>query len=243
MEKLNLFCLPYAGAASSIYLKWIKYLNPSINLIPIELAGRGKRLNEPFYTSVEHAVEDIYQRIESHIDETPFALFGHSMGSLLAYECSHKIFSCKKKLPKVLFLSGKNPPNKATINKTTTKMIHNLSDKEFVNALISFGGTPNEVTQNEDLLNILLPILRADFKIIETYKHKEKKDILECDFVVLNGKQDNLTTIEEMKKWSKYTKRRCEIYNFDGGHFFIVDEVKAVLDLINKRLSCIVNTM
>lgn len=91
MTKIKLFCLPYAGGSSVIFNSWKQYIDPSIELVPIELAGRGKRINEPLYNGVNDAVEDVFGLIKNKITDTPYALFGHSMGGMISYELAQKI--------------------------------------------------------------------------------------------------------------------------------------------------------
>ncbi|CAM3987589.1 thioesterase II family protein [Mesobacillus zeae] len=229
MEKIKLFCLPYAGSSATVYMKWKKYLHHSIQLIPIELAGRGKRIVEPLYTDIEEAVNDIYEKIQDELEDTPYAFFGHSMGSLLAFECIHKIRSQKKRMPETIFFSGKKPPHKKM-----DKIYHVLPNAEFIKEILEMGGTPKEIVEHKELLQIFIPILKADFRIVETYDYKEKGEVFDCDIVAMNGKQDNLTT--DMGEWNKYTSGEFRIYNFDGDHFFIHDHLETVVNLINQEL-------
>lgn len=231
MNQIKLFCFPYAGGSSSNYMKWRSKLFSSIQLIPIELAGRGRRIQEPFYQSFDAAIDDIVQEIEKHLDGTPFAFFGHSMGSLLAYECAHKLMIKRELLPEVIIFSGKNPPH---LKKK--KQIYQLSDVQFRQELLAIGGFEKEIVENTELFNFFIPILRADFRLVETYNYKEKQDKIDSDIVVLYGKNDNLTTIEELNEWSIHVKRQPKIYAFDGGHFFINDQFHSIIHLINTLL-------
>ncbi|PFF02783.1 thioesterase [Bacillus thuringiensis] len=228
MNHIKLFCFPYAGGSSSIYMKWRSKLSPSIQLIPIELAGRGRRIQESFYQSFDDAINDIVQEIEKRLDGTPFAFFGHSMGSLLAYECAHKLMIGKKMLPELIIVSGKNPPHLKR-----KKQMHQLSDDEFRRELLLMGGFEKGIVENNELFNFFVPILRADFRLVETYNYNEKQDKIDSDIVVLYGKDDNLTTIEELDEWCIHAKRQPKIYAFDGGHFFINDQFYSIVHLIN----------
>src|ERR1700738_4611092 len=106
-----LFCLPYAGGSEVIYYKWKKYLHPSIQLIPIQLKGRGKRFSEIFYENIEEAVDDIFENVKDKIVDDDYAIYGHSMGSLLAYELYYKISKLNLKKPKHIFFSGYKAPS------------------------------------------------------------------------------------------------------------------------------------
>ncbi|MFM9279570.1 thioesterase II family protein [Paenibacillus jiagnxiensis] len=231
MEKIKLFCLPYAGGSAALYMKWKSFLHPSIHIVPIELAGRGKRYSEPFYSDIEQAVHDIYEKIKDELDKLPYALFGHSMGGLLAFEIAHKIQVQEHRAPKIIFLSGKNPPHCQN-----HRFIHHLPNKELINEILEMGGTPKEILQHNELLEILIPILRADFTLVENYHCNKREEILDCDLVIMNGRQDNLTKNSDMKEWSRYTKREVRTYHIDGGHFFINEHLESVLNLIHKEL-------
>ncbi|MBB6697123.1 thioesterase II family protein [Clostridium algidicarnis] len=226
-----LFCLPYAGGEETIYYKWKKHLNPSIQLQPIKLKARGKRFNESFYESLEEAVEDIFQNIKDKIVDDEYAIYGHSMGGLLAYELYYKISSENLRIPKHIFFSGYKPPN--IIRKE--KHIHMLPDEEFIKEVIDLGGTPEELVENEELLQLFIPILRSDFRILENYIYREKKDKIQCDISVLNGKYDDIT-LEEILAWKNYGDKVFKAYNFEGNHFFINTNVESITELINKIL-------
>lgn len=232
MKKLKLFCLPYAGGSANIYLKWKKILANHIELCPLELAGRGKRYEEPFYENIDAAVEDIYDSLKNQVTETEFALYGHSMGSILAFELSHKFYERLGVLPKHVFFSGHSAPNIPRKD----KKIYLLPDEEFKNELLNLGGTPKELFKEEELLELFLPLLRADFNIIENYIYKDKKVKLNCNITVLNGKKDDLT-LNDTIEWRNHTNKDCKILMFDGGHFFINDNTEDIVRIINDTLN------
>lgn len=226
-----LFCLPYAGGSESIYYKWKRYLKPSIELQLIELKGRGKRFNETFYESLEEAVDDIFENIKDKIVEDDFAIYGHSMGSLLAYELYYKIGKLNVRKPKHIFFSGYKAPN----IKRREKHIHLLPDDEFIKEVIDLGGTPEELVENEELLQLFIPILRSDFRILENYIYREKKDKIQCDISILNGKEDDIT-LEEILAWKNHAGKDFKVYNFEGNHFFINSNVENITNVINETL-------
>jgi len=229
MKETILFCLPYAGGSARIYAKWRKFLNSSVELFPIELAGRGKRFNEPFYSTMDEAIHDIYSQIKDKLNH-PFAIYGHSMGSLLAYELSYKIQQTNGLSPLHIFFSGGKPPHCRTVKKE----IHKLTDSDFKNEIKRMGGTPNELLAEKELFEIFMPILRADFRLIETYRYIKKSDSkLNSKVTVLNGKEDEISD-NELLGWQQYTKQSCNIVNFEGGHFFINDHAESIVDLINN---------
>ncbi|EQB86583.1 surfactin synthase thioesterase subunit [Clostridium punense] len=226
-----LFCLPYAGGSEVIYYKWKKYLNSSIQLEPIELKGRGKRFNEAFYESLEEAVQDIFENIKDKVLHDEYAIYGHSMGSLLAYELYYKICKENVRRPKHMFFSGYKAPSIPR----NEKQIYLLPDEEFIKEVIELGGTPQEVADNKELLQLFTPILRSDFKMLEKYLYKEKKDKIQCDISILNGKEDDIT-LEELLAWKNHGDRGFKVYNFEGDHFFINTNVENITKIINTTL-------
>ncbi len=232
MKKIKLFCLPYAGGSANVYVNWRRNLANNIELCPVELAGRGRRYDDSFYEDIDAAVEDIYKTLETQILNTKFALYGHSMGSILAFELSHRLQERLGVLPKHIFFSGHSAPDVPSRD----KKMHLLPDEKFKHELLSLGGTPKEILEEEELLELFLPMLRADFKIIENYLYKDRKSKLNCDITVLNGKQDDLT-LKEITEWRKHTDKHCKIIMFSGGHFFINDNGEDIVKIINDTLN------
>lgn len=228
---MKVFCLPYAGGSESVYYKWKRYMHPLIQLEAIELKGRGKRFNEEFYQTLEEAVEDIFKSIKDKILYDDYAIYGHSMGSLLAYELYYKISSENMRNPKHIFFSGHKAPS--IIRKE--KKIYMLPDEEFIKEVINLGGTQEELVKNEELMKLVTPILRNDFKILENYIYKEKKDKIQCDISILNGRQDDIT-IEQILRWKDHGAKDVKVYNFEGDHFFINNNIENITNIINAVL-------
>lgn len=229
---INLYCLPYAGGSANVYSRWRYYADKNIKVIPVELAGRGKRLGEPLYKSMQEAIDDVFNILTASSDENSYALFGHSMGSSLVFELSHKMIQATKKEPVHLFVSGRCPPFHHEGKKLSL-----LPDNEFKKEVLDIGGTPKEIFENEELCDIFLPILKADYRIIDAFEHSQKNVKLDCGISVLNGREDKMTTLEKIQKWRDYTTGKTEIYEFDGGHFFINSYTEQIMDIVNRTLS------
>ena len=226
-----LFCLPYAGGSKVAYFNWKKLLDKSIKLYPIELKGRGERYGEGYYKNVNEAVEDIYSLIEDKIEKEDYAIWGHSMGSILAYELYHKIDKLNARKPKHIFFSGHEAPNV----KTKKEISALLPDYEFMKKVIELGGTPEELINNRELLELYVPILKNDFRILENYNYENRGNKIQCDTSILNGKQDSID-IKDIFAWENHVSKGIKIYNLDGNHFFINQKVKNVIDIINNTL-------
>lgn len=229
---INLFCIPYAGGSAAIYNRWKPYLNDDIRLTPVELAGRGKRFKEPFCDSLEEMADDVCKIIKVGMD-SPYALFGHSMGGALVYELACRIKREQGKEPIHIFISGRRPPH--IIN--SGKLLHELPFDDFKEEILKLGGTPKELFENKELMNIFLPILRADYRIIENYKYKQDKIVMSCGLTVLAGEKDDESDPKYMIEWKKYTKSQFSFYIFNGGHFFLHDNIDKITDIINHELT------
>ena len=230
---IKLLCFPFAGAFSTIYVNWFKNINHrQIELVPVELAGKNKRVLEPMIDSIEATIYDLLPRLLSHF-QTPYALLGHSLGCLIIYELIQKIVKNHYNIPKHIFLSGSVPPH---LKKTKT-FIHLLPDKEFLVEIVKIGGMSKEFLNNKELQKIFLPILRADYKMFETYFPQPDKFNFPCDITVLAGNKDHLASSEMAKHWLNYTTKNAQFIVYEGNHFFIKDNRKSITCLLNQVLS------
>lgn len=229
MSKVRIFCIPYAGGSASIYNKWKKYVGSDFELIPIELSGRGSRFNERLYTTINDIVNDIYNNIKSLIDDGMYMIFGHSMGALITYELICKIIEEGDNQPIHAFFSGKVAPH----IKGDNNNYHKQSDDKLIEEVFSLGGTPQELLAQRDLLEMFLPIIRADYQAVETYEYNGEKQRFDFPITVFNGVNDKLTK-NNIEEWSIYTTKEFKIYNFNGGHFFINDNIKEICKIIEE---------
>lgn len=234
MKKIRLFCFPYAGGSAMVYNPWQNNLDKSIRLHPVELAGRGRRITDPFYNTIEEAADDVIQHIKYHLGDLPYAFFGHSMGALIAYYAAQKIREKRFPGPAHIFFSGRGAPH---IRRDDKEPYHTLPHDEFRDKVLKLGGTPRELFEHPELMEILLPLLRNDFKLAWSYKHNHYFEPLDCDISVMVGKDEDLKP-EQVEEWDRHTKARCLQYTFEGGHFFINDptEKEKVLTIINNTL-------
>lgn len=232
MKKIKLFCLPYAGGSATLYARWKKLLHSSIELVPVELAGRGKKYNIPFYDGFNAAVIDIYDAVRSEAGDEPYALFGHSMGCLLVYELFFKMIDNNYREPEHIFFSGRYPPH----IKKEEKIHYTMPDDKFLEEIIKYGGTPKEILEHKELLNIFIPILKADYRILDDYTFAGRTDKFNFDITVLTGTQDDEVEMNDLEEWSKYTKKGYRYHQFEGGHFFINQYAEDITDIINKTL-------
>ncbi len=227
---INLFCFPYAGGSVYAFAPWKKLLSENINLKLIELAGRGVRIGEALYPSMNEVIDDLYNKIKNDVGER-FAFFGHSMGALIAYELAMKFIEEDALIPEHLFLSGRGFPKIKESDFT-----HELPDEEFKNVLMNLEGTSIEIFQNPTLAKLFLPIIRSDYKLVERYIPRgNMHHSVPTKVSILNGVNDVFTD-EQLEDWCSITTEKCVIKHFDGGHFFINNRKEDVINYINEVL-------
>lgn len=228
MTRLNMFFFPYAGASASVYERWKSLLHPSIQLINVELPGRGRRFGEPLLSSVEEIVENTQHILLPYLDGSPYALFGHSLGSIIAFEMSLMLPHRGYPPPAHLFVSGRAAPHVIE-----DENMHLLTDDQFLAKIQILGGTPPQFFENAQLLSLFLPILKSDYKASETYRFNEELGRLLCDITVFSGLQDG---DYDPMEWSKHTTGKCEAFSYEGGHFFIHEHAEQMAETIYSRL-------
>ena len=231
--KTKILCIPYAGGSAAIYKGWQKYLGETMELVPVELSGRGERINDPLYNSIDEALDDIFPKILPVIHSANYAIFGHSMGAMLTYELAQKIISEDLPKPTHLFFSGRGVPD---VKPKKKKEYHMMNDSEFENELLGLGGTPIEIFENSELRKLFLPVLRSDFCLSGTDFSERKVIPFECDISIMVGKDEPLSA-DRIQGWKRHTHGLCSVHFFNGGHFFVRDEGAAICRLINTTLT------
>lgn len=232
---MKLLCIPYAGGSSTIYHSWKKLIHSSITIVPLELAGRGGRIGHSFYNSIAgDGTDDLFLCVKEHLDGSPIAIFGHSMGTLFTFELAHRIHRETGQFPIHLFFSGRGAPHLPLKGNP----IHELSDAAFQAEVLQLGGTPKEVFEHKELSDIYMPILRSDYRLVEMYEDHDETRMLNCDITILRGNQDRYSQAEA-EAWKEYTNGASQLIEFDGGHFFINEFRQQVIDVIHRSLQLI----
>ncbi|NJO48502.1 MAG: thioesterase [Leptolyngbyaceae cyanobacterium RM2_2_4] len=211
---LRLFCFPYAGGSSLNFRSWADHLPATVELCPIELPGRGPRMQEKPFTQLQPLIQAIAPALIPYLDKS-FAFFGHSMGALVSFELAHllrKDFGCS---PSHLFVSGRRAPQLPDPDPP----IHTLPDAEFIEELRRLNGTPEAVLQHDELMQLLLPTLRADFAVLETYRYTPAPPF-DCPITAFGGLQDQDVGSEPLGAWREQTCADFSLHLFPGDHFF-----------------------
>lgn len=228
--RIRLFCFPYAGGSSLIFRTWSRTLGASIAVCPAHLPGREKRLTEKPYTSVQPLVEAVAEAIVPHLD-LPFAFFGHSMGALISFELARQLRRMGKPLPVHMFLSGRAAPQLEEREAIT----YNLPAKEFADELRRLNGTPREVLEHEELMDLMVPLLRADFQICQTYDYTQEP-ALDCPITAFGGLSDVDIKGEMVQAWREQTTRSFRLLMMPGDHFFIHSAQERILGILAQEL-------
>lgn len=229
--RLRLFCFPYAGAGSVVYRTWVEGLPPQIEMLSVLYPGRESRLREPAYGYIQPLVSTLSTEIIPYFDR-PFAFYGHSLGALIAFELVRTLRRLQAPVPLHLFLSSR----RAVHLPDPLPRIHQLSDDSFAIAVQQrYNGIPEVIQQDPELMAIFLPILKADFSMLETYEYQQDAPF-EGPISVYGGMQDPGATQEELAAWELHTTRSCSVQMFPGDHFFLQSQRAALLAAISKDL-------
>jgi surfactin synthase thioesterase subunit len=227
-SQINLICLPFAGGSSYSYSSLEINMPSYINMVPVDLPGRGKRMHEPLVKNAASVVEELYRQICPLI-EKPYAIFGHSMGSLLGYLLTRRIIEEKQPAPCHLFFSGRAGPSWPV-----NDIYYTLPRKDFFSELKKLGGCPEEILQDGELQELFEPVLRADFELVETYTYKSGDPFL-IPIDVFYGAQEDLTD-PELDCWKNESYLPVTYTSFQGDHFFLLTQPKAVANAIILQL-------
>jgi medium-chain acyl-[acyl-carrier-protein] hydrolase len=230
-DALRLFCFPCAGGSASAFHAWVKPLAGTARVCRVELPGRGKRFSEPAIECLPSLVEAL--RIELALMRgQPFAFFGHSMGALVAFELARELWRCDGVVPDALFVAGSPAPQLLPREES----IRHLPPGELLDTLRGYEGSPVELFQHESLVELLLPTIRADFTLCETYVYRRLPP-LECPIVALCGIDDKHAPVADIEAWREQTRGRFVLHRFVGSHFFVKSAEPHVLDVMTAELS------
>jgi medium-chain acyl-[acyl-carrier-protein] hydrolase len=228
--RVKLYCFPYAGGSATIYRPWAGVLPPEIQLIPVELPGRGTRIKEAACRNL-HLLVRALAEVFTPVAEDEFAFFGHSMGALIAFELARELRRQGKALPRRLLVSGRRAPQLSD----KERQVHDLPDAEFVKELHNLNGTPAEVLEHEELMALMTPILRADFELIETYRYYSEAP-LECSITAYGGVEDSEVPRDDILPWEEHTESGFAIHMIPGDHFFLRSARTELLGMISAEL-------
>jgi medium-chain acyl-[acyl-carrier-protein] hydrolase len=228
--RLRLFCLPYAGGAASIFRTWSACLPPSIEVWPIQLPGRETRFHDPCLTRLDDLTAILVAVLRPHLT-LPYAIFGHSMGALIGFALARRLRDEHVAQPQHLFASARRAPQIPRTDPPT----YDLPEPAFLAELRRLDGTPEAVLQHDELRALMLPILRADFELNETYRYRPAPP-LACPISAFGGLADPTLTRADLDLWREQTSASFRLRMVAGNHFFLQSAQAALLQAIAQDL-------
>lgn len=221
--RVRLVCLPFAGGAASVYRDWSTELPPWVDVCAVELAGRGTRFGEPFEDDLGRVSAALLEGLAT-LGELPTVVFGHSMGARLGFHLVRAGLRARS-----LIASGSRAPSIAPRRRA------DLPEREFIDEIVALGGTPREVLEDRELLELFIPLLRADLRLVERMVAPETASI-EVPLVVLRAAGDTEAPAADVEAWAKHAAAGCRMVEMPGGHFFVTTHRDAVLAEVRRVL-------
>jgi medium-chain acyl-[acyl-carrier-protein] hydrolase len=229
--RLRMFCFPYAGGGASAYRGWGASLPQEIEVCPVQLPGREGRLREEPFTRSTEMIAAVADALTPWLD-LPFVFFGHSMGGMIGFELTRVLRRLGKTLPLHLFVSGRRAPQLPARDEP----IHDLPEPEFIERLRELNGTPEEVLQHSELMKLLIPLLRADFAVNETYEYVEEPPF-DVGISAFGGLGDIDVSRDDVEAWSVQTRGRFRMRMMPGDHFFLHPQKDLILESVARDLA------
>lgn len=227
--RLRLFCFSYAGGGASVFRTWQADLPQELEVCPVQLPGRENRLSEERYRRIAPLTESLCEAIEPLLD-LPFAFFGHSLGAIVAYETALRLRDEKGRSPVYLMVSARRAPRIPPDDP-----MYELPDDEFRTRLQELEGTPAEVLEHPELMELMEPLLRADFELNDTYEPSDKPP-LTCPVAGFGGLTDPDVSRENLEAWREVTRGAYRLRMFPGGHFYLHEHRQALLTAVAQDL-------
>lgn len=224
-----LVCLPHAGGSASFFFPLARALAPAIDVLAVQYPGRQDRRHEPNIDNLPELADRIVDALRE-LDDRPFALFGHSMGALLAYEVALRLAAAGLQTPSHLFASGRRAPSRQRADR-----IHLSSDGEILAHIRRLGGPGSMALDDPELRAMALPLIRNDYRAVETYRPAPAA-VLDCPITALTGDRDVLVSLDEAQAWAGHTTGPFDLVVLPGGHFYLADRNEQVVELIRRRL-------
>lgn len=230
LTPMQLFCFPFAGASYYAYAPLIKEIEGKLDVIALDLPGHGKRIQESLLTDVRTMAQDLLPMVKSSI-KGPYGFFGHSLGALVAFELTRLIHDTGISPPIHLFISGRKGP----LTPSPEISVKGLSRQELLKKVADYGGTPSLLLEQEEFMDFMAPILRADFEAVASYRYKPG-ELIDQPMTVLAGTREGISS-EQAAQWQQVTRCKTKIQWFEGEHFFIFNHLPDIARLITRQMA------
>jgi surfactin synthase thioesterase subunit len=214
---MRLVCFPWCGAGASVFRRLAASLPDHIEPLAVQLPGREDRFGEKLLRRMDEVVAHVLDDTVALLDR-PLVLFGHSMGAIVAYEVARTLKQRTGREPDVLIVSGHGSP---CAKPRTAKSWHTADEDAFIANILQLGGTPSVVLNDRDMMRMFIPVLKADYEVLETHVHRPPLPLLSCPLVACAGKQDAEVTPDTLHAWSRLTTGPSHVHWFEGDHFYL----------------------
>ncbi|WP_353947402.1 alpha/beta fold hydrolase (plasmid) [Streptomyces sp. HUAS MG91] len=229
----RLFCFPHAGGSATAYLQLARSLPSAFDVVSLQYPGRQDRYREEPFTELDDLVGAVAEQLAGEVaadPERPYALFGHSMGALVAFETARLLARDGLPRPQRLFLSGRGAPD------GRDSAFGRFDDADVLADVRRLGGTEQAMLDDPEILEIVLPALRADYRILGTFTWRGGEP-LDVPLTALTGDSDPMTTVDDMWTWRAHTSRDFGLKVFPGGHFYLFDQLGPVAGAVTEGLA------
>ena len=226
--RMRLVCFPHAGGSASYYFPMATALSPEFDVYAVQYPGRQDRHSEPFVETIADLADQVVVELEPLLD-TPVALFGHSMGAVLAFEVAHRLETRTDRRPALVFASGSRAPSRYGDEP------EHKNDSDLIQVMRDLGGTDPRVLNNPDMLATFLPAFRNDYRALQAYRHDPGVAIA-APIVVMTATDDPKTSLADAHAWHDHTAAGGAVHTFTGGHFFLEKQPQYVVEVVTKAL-------
>jgi medium-chain acyl-[acyl-carrier-protein] hydrolase len=228
--RIRLFCFPYAGGNANIFSAWPNYLPDYVEVVAIQSPGRGGRFSEQPIGCLQTQVTLLHRELLGCLD-LPYVFVGHSNGALLAFELARELQKSGNCNLQHIILSAKRAIHLPKVK----PVLYNLSDSEFIQRLKEYDFTPTELLSNEEMMQLLMPMLRADFALSDTYQYRDTT-LLKTHATLFWGKLDKDVPYQDVLAWQELIDGHVETLSFSDGHFFIATQREQFLAYVRTKL-------
>ncbi|WP_408993612.1 thioesterase II family protein [Streptomyces sp. 1268] len=225
----RLVCLPHAGGSASYFFPVATALTPGVEVLAVQYPGRQDRRTETCVDDLHELADHVARELKLWSDR-PVTLFGHSMGAVLAYEVARRLRGSDVELLGVL-ASGRGAPSRARVHD-----VHLMRDDMLLREVRALSGTEDKLFEDDEIVRMVLPALRSDYKAVETYRH-DPDDKLSCPVVALLGDDDPRVSEDEARAWEDHTDGEFGMRVFPGGHFYLNDQAEGVLSVVTEHIA------
>ncbi|MQB34202.1 thioesterase II family protein [Rhizobium rhizogenes] len=228
----KIICFPFAGAGASIYAPWVKHLDPTITIVPVQLPGHEQLFMDPPLTNVDDVISHLRSNLSTLTNEitnsSELLIFGHSLGAILAYAFARTL---SLDIPSLLIVSGSPAPT----NPRTQRSVH-LSDHDFLSQVRALSGYDHPALQDEELRELLLPALRADVQMHEEYSPKPPFPV-GIPIISVRGSEDALVSKQDAMIWREFTTLSFRYIEVEGDHMYLINKNSSLFEIFQRDLN------